>query len=66
MQKIKTIYGEEFSFNEKEKGFLVTVNNYRIRFNSLFKEYVVSHDEIGAGIASFKNLQEAKEYCLNG
>ena len=42
------------------------VNGYLIRFNSMFDKYIVSHDEVGAGLAEFDKLSEAKQYCLNG
>ena len=42
------------------------VNGYLIRFNSMFNKYIVSHDEVGAGLAEFDKLSEAKQYCLNG
>lgn len=41
------------------------INNYIIRFNPIFNEFVTSHPEVGT-CESFKTLQEAIRYCLKG
>lgn len=41
------------------------VNGYRIRFNSLFSEYRVSHPIIGA-VGEYQSLNEAVVDCLKG
>lgn len=50
----------------KTLGQVWKVNGYEIRFNSLWQTYQVSHENIGACIAEFKNLLEAKDYCRKG
>ncbi len=40
-------------------------NGYTARFNPLFKKYIINHLENGAGIESFKTLQECREYANN-
>jgi hypothetical protein len=45
---------------------IYTVNGYKIRFNSLWEMWQVSHDEIGSCIAEFKIDQDAIDYCNNG
>lgn len=42
------------------------VNGYSILFNPYWKEYQVSHPEIGANISSFKYPAEAIDHCLRG
>jgi len=41
------------------------VNGYKIRYNSYYKTWQTSHDEIGV-CEEFKKLKEAKEYCRKG
>jgi hypothetical protein len=41
------------------------VNGYKIRFNSFFNEWQVSHDEIGR-CEEFKTEAEATEYAKKG
>ena len=41
-------------------------NGYTTIFNSLWDMFQVSHPEIGACIAEFKNLPEAVEYARKG
>lgn len=43
----------------------VKVNGYKIRYNSQFKAFQVSHNEIGT-CEEFKTLKEAEEYSLKG
>ena len=47
---------------EKEE----TVNGYKIKYNGFWKQYQVSHKEIGANIAAFKKKSEAVDYCKRG
>jgi hypothetical protein len=42
------------------------VNGYKIRFNTLWDMWQVSHNGIGSCIAEFKTEQEAINYCNNG
>ena len=42
------------------------INSYKIVYNSYYKTYQVSHNIIGATIAEFNKLKEAKEYCEKG
>jgi hypothetical protein len=42
------------------------VNGYSILFNPYWKEYQISHPQIGANIASFKFPAEAINYCNCG
>ena len=41
-------------------------NGYSIRFNTMFNHWQISHKNIGANIAEFKNLNDALVYCENG
>lgn len=43
-----------------------TINGYTINFNDYYDMFQVSHENIGACIAEFKTLEEAKEYCKRG
>jgi len=43
-----------------------SINTYTIKYNDFWKMFQVSHNEIGACIAEFKNFDEAKEYCEKG
>ena len=42
------------------------VNGYKIKWNEMFKKYQVSHPEIGARIAEFDSIQDAKEFAKKG
>ncbi len=44
----------------------INVNGYEIAYNSFWKRWIVSHAEIGAGIAEFIRLPDAIEYCKKG
>lgn len=64
---------ERMSLPEKDKIMLDydhdtkhLVNGYRIRWNSYWHMWQVSHPEIGACIAEFKHFEDAREYCLKG
>jgi len=50
----------------KEQLKEIFVNDYEIRFNPFWNTFQVSHDNIGANIAEFNTLQEAKEFCEKG
>ena len=52
------------NWNDEAKPIIV--NGYEIKFNSFWNHWQVSHDEIGACIAEFDTLEEAKEYCFKG
>jgi len=43
-------------------------NGYQIRYNPLFKKLIISHKNIGAGLAEFLPKQRllALQYCNNG
>ena len=42
------------------------INGYEIRYNPMWKTFQVSHKEIGACIAEFDSITDAKEYCERG
>lgn len=42
------------------------VNGYTIRFNDLWNHWIVSHDEIGAGLTEFTDINFAIDYCNKG
>lgn len=54
--------GKDIVISEKP----IVVNGYEIKYSDFWKKFLVSHDEIGANIAEFKTLEEAKEYAKNG
>jgi len=41
------------------------VNGYKIRYNSYYKSWQTSHDDIGV-CEEFKTFKEAKLYCRKG
>ena len=49
--------------SSKEK--IHKVNGYKIRYNTFYKTWQTSHEEIGP-CEEFKTLKEAKEYCKKG
>lgn len=42
------------------------VNGYKITFNELFGEFIVSHPEIGACVEYSKDIDYLINYCLRG
>lgn len=42
------------------------VNGYTARYNPLYNRFIVSHDEIGAGLAEFATLEEFSDYAKKG
>lgn len=50
-----------------QENDILTVNGYKIRFNELFKEWHVTHPEIGF-CTYFKENEKAEaiEYCEKG
>jgi len=42
------------------------VNGYKIRFNSMWDEWQVSHDNIGANLFRSKNFNHCKEFAEKG
>lgn len=69
-KKLKT-YGSLKGLPSKRKIARSTTstklkNGYTSRLNPLFKMFVVSHPEIGAGIAMFKRKSDVIKYANNG
>ena len=44
---------------------IIVIKEYRIRFNTLFNEWQVSHSIIGK-CEDFETLEEAELYCKKG
>lgn len=45
---------------------VITVNGYSIRWNDMWKEWQISHPEIGANVAEFQTLGEAIDHVYKG
>lgn len=44
----------------------IMINGYKIRFNSIWDEWQVSHDNIGANLFLSKNFSHCKEFAEKG
>jgi len=44
----------------------VVINGYKVRYNSFWKEYQISHPVVGVSSETFQNLVEAIDYCARG
>ena len=44
----------------------IMVNGYKIRFNSMWDEWQVSHEDIGANLFLSKNFNHCKEFAEKG
>jgi hypothetical protein len=45
---------------------MIAINGYKIRYNEFWGMWQVSHPEIGATVAEFKEVNEAVDYCRAG